>query len=360
MTGLPDDAVTTVDNGRDLFRSDGRNAEDLLTRLPGSHGWQFENRPYRGAYELTLQASTPSPDARVFVDYEPARFSIGEQAWDADSSALTIDLRVVGGGSVFPRSAEQQPYRVVIDGSTQQTVTLEHVEGGRDFTVTMDAFPGDAEFTLCLDLGRGRGCIKVARGGIAQSVFVSPTPEPTPAAPVETVTPTPTPSPTPTPTPTPTPPVIEEEPEESGFPWVLLIVIAIIVVLLAPVAISAYEVRQPKVYNRHGEKAKPVNLAVPDAGANPQDLVRLGVFAWREAPSMPPQTDERLASRTVMLRYLVAGPLVARRTNRLGEDWRGASLAEAPELDLDAEETPLDIAEDLEIHARREQGEDEW
>ena len=185
--------------------------------------------------------------------------------------------------------------------------------------------------------------------------------EPTPT-PIPTDTPTATPDPaTPAPTPpatataTPVAPVIEEEePEDDGFnPLVLIVVIAVIVLLASPFIISAYNVRQPQPYNRQGDEAAPIKLAVPDAGFTPRDLVRFGTVAWRDAP--PREADG--IPRTVMLRWLVAGPLVVRRISKLREDWRGAPIV-ADRGYGDTRSTDEDIAEGIEFHERRDPGED--
>ena len=369
VTGVPDGGVTSVDNGRDVLRSDDTlGHREFRPREGGAHIWSFDDRPYRGSYQLTLESPTLWPDALVFVDYKVAEFSVGEQTWDEESGELTLSLRVVAGGEVFPKSAEDQPYEVELHDegrTTRQSVLLDHVDGsgGSEFTVSIKAVPGDSDFTLYLDLGSDRGRIEVARHSIQQAVFVSPTPAPAATtAPTPTATPPATAAPTPSPTPSPTPvaPVIEqEEPEEGGSSPLLWITILIIIVIVAgPFVISWYSVRQPHAYNRHGEEAPPIRLAVPDAESNPRDLVRLGVFAWRDAPAYP--DDGGGSPRTVMLRLLIAGPLVVRRINRLGEDWRGAPIAAAFDRDpYGGSEASMDIAEDIELHRRPDAGEDD-
>lgn len=364
ITGVPEGGVTSVDDGRDIRRSDGSPPE-FREREGGSHIWSFDDRPYRGPYELKLEAAALSPGALVFVDYKVAEFSVGEQVWDENTGELTLHLTVVAGGEVFPRSAEAQPYlaEILDNGRTaRQPVKLDHVDGsrGREFNVTVKAEPGDSEFTLYLDLGDSRGLIQVARETIPQSVFTSPTPAPaaatdTPTATPDPATPASTPAATATATATPATPVIEEEElEEGGFnPLVLIVVIAVIVVLASPFLISAYNVRQPQPYNRQGDEAAPIRLAVPDAGFTPRDLVRFGTVAWRDAP--PRQADG--IPRTVMLRWLIAGPLVVRRTSKLRDDWRGAPIVTDRGYG-DARSADEDIAEGIEFHERRDPGED--
>lgn len=365
VTGVPEGGVTTVDDGRDTRRSDEGHAE-FRPSEGGAHIWRFADRPYRGPYRLTLDTPTLSPDALVFVDYEVAEFSIGDLTWNEEVGELTFHLTVVAGGQVFPRSAEAQPYEAELldNGRTiRQSVTLDHVEGSRgsEFTVSVEAKPGakpgDSEFTLYLDLGDGRGLIQVARGTIPQSVFTPPAPTPAAATDTPTATPAPsTPDPTPTATTTPVAPVIEEqEPEEGGFnPLLLIIVIVIIVIVALPFVISAYNVRQPQPFNRRGEEAPPIKLAVPDADYNPRDLVRFGTLAWRDAPAR--ETDG--APRTVMLRWVIAGPLVVRRTSRLREDWSGFPIVREQWYG-DARGTDEDIAEGIELHHRPDSGEDD-
>ena len=70
-------------------------------------------------------------------------------------------------------------------------------------------------------------------------------------------------------------------------------------------AVSAASVRAGKGWSRNEDEAPPVRLAVPDAKRQLAGVVRWGVFAWRRVPG-----DE--AERTLTLRWLVAGPLVAR------------------------------------------------
>ncbi len=362
ITGVPEGGVTSVDDGRDTRRSDGSHPE-FREREGGSHIWSFDDRPYRGSYELKLEAAALPPDALVFVDYKVAEFSVGEQVWNEDTGELTLHLTVVAGGEVFPRSAEAQPYLAeILDNgrTTRQPVALDHVDGsrGREFTVSVKAEQGDSEFTLYLDLGDSRGLIQVARETIPQSVFTTPTPAPAAATDTPTATPTPdptTPAPAPTATATPVAPVVEEEePEEGGFnPLVLIIVIVVIVLIASPFVISAYNVRQPQLYNRQGDEAPAIRLGVPDADFNPRDLVRFGTVAWRDAP--PREGDN--VSRTVMLRWLIAGPLVVRRTSKLREDWRGAPIVTDRGYG-DARSTDEDIAEGIEFHERRDPGED--
>ena len=361
ITGVPDDGVTTVDDGRDSRRSDEGHPE-FKPREGGAHIWSFDDRPYRGSYELTLEAPTLSPESLVFVDYKVAEFSVGEQVWDEETGELTLHLTVVAGGQVFPRSAEAQPYEAELLESgrtTRQTVTLEHVEGsrGREFTVSVKAEPGDSQFTLYLDLGDSRGLIQVAREAIPPSVFTPPTAAPAAATDTPTATPAPsTPAPTPTPTDTPVAPVVvEPELEEEGFnPLPLIVVIVIIVIVVLPFVISAYNVRQPQPYDRHGNKAPPIKLAVPDADHNPRDLVRFGTLAWRDAP--PGESDG--IPRTVMLRWVIAGPLVVRRTSRLREDWGGHPIVR-DEGYGDTRGADEDIAEGIELHRRPDSGEDD-
>ncbi len=361
ITGVPADGVTTVDDGRDIRRSDDAPPE-FKPREGGAHIWSFDDRPYRGPYRLTLEAPTLTLDALVFVDYKVAEFSVGEQVWDEEAGELTFHLTVVAGGQVFPRSAEAQPYEAeLLDNgrTTRQSVSLDHVEGSRgsEFTVSVKAEPGDSEFTLYLDLGDGRGLIQVAREIISPSVFDPPAPTPAAATATPTATPAPsTPEPTPTATATPVAPVVEEqEPEESGFnPLLLIIVIVIIVILALPFVISAYSVRQPQPFNRRGEEAPPTKLAVPDADYNPRDLVRFGTVAWQDAP--PRDADG--IPRTVMLRWVIAGPLVVRRTSRLQEDWSGFPIVREHGYG-DTGDTGEDIAEGIELHRRPDSGEDD-
>ncbi len=356
ITGVPEGSVTVVDNGRDVLRSDDAPGHDeFRPREGGAHIWSFADRPYRGSYRLTLEAPISAPDALVFVDYKAAEFSVGEQVWDEETGELSVPLTVVAGGEVFPRSVETQPYEVEIQSAgriVQQQVTLEHVADGREFTVAIRAAPGDSEFALYLELGPARGRIEVARDAIPASVFVTATP--TPAA---TATPSP-PTPTPSPTATPAPPaVVEEEPEEGGSNLLLWIILAVILLLAVPVVISAYSVRQPQPYDRRrrDEEAPPIELAVIEtigAKQDAHDLVRFGIFAWRGAP--PHRDDDGAAPRTVMLRWIIFGPLVVRRVSRLGEDWRGHLIATPPERDVDDDgEAILDLAEDIELHRRQ-------
>ena len=362
VTGVPEGGVTTVDDGRDTRRSDGNHPE-FTSREGAAHIWSFDDRPYSGPYRLTLEATTLSQDALVFVDYQVAEFSVGEQVWDEGVGELTFHLTVVAGGQVFPRGTEAQPYEAeLLDNgrTTRQSVTLDHVDGSRgsEFTVAVKAEPGDSEFTLYLALGDGRGLIQVARETIPQSVFTSPTPTPTAATATATATPAPsTPGPTPTATATPVAPVVEDqELEEDGFnPLLLIVVIAIIVIVASPFLISAYSVRQPQAFNRRAEEAPPIKLAVPDADYNPQDLVRFGTVAWRDAP--PRDADG--IPRTVMLRWVIAGPLVVRRTSRLQEDWSGFPIVREQGYG-DTRATEEDIAEGIELHRRPDSGEDEF
>lgn len=362
ITGVPNDGVTTVGDGRDTRRSDEGHPE--FKPLEGdTHKWTFKDRPYSGPYQLTLEAPTLPPDALVFVDYKVAEFSVGEQVWDEEAGELTLHLTVVAGGQVFPRSAEAQPYEAELldkGRTTRQSVTLDHVDGSRgsEFTVSVKAEQGDSEFTLYLDLGDGRGRIQVARETIPPSVFISPTPTPAATtAPTPTATPPPTAAPTPSPTATPVAPVTEEEePEEGGsdlLPWIIILVV--VALLVTPFLISAYSVRHPQPYNRQGDEAPPIELAVPDADYNPRDLVRAGTFAWRDAP--PTEADG--VPRTVMLRWLIAGPLVVRRTSKMREDWGGSPIVR----DRGYGDTPRvdeEVAEGIELHRRPDGTDDDY
>ena len=88
---------------------------------------------------------------------------------------------------------------------------------------------------------------------------------------------------------------------EPWWGWALHLLAALL--LLA--AVSAASVRADKGWSRNEDEAPPVRLAVPDAKRQLVGIVRWGVFAWRRVPG-----DE--AERTLTLRWLVAGPLVAR------------------------------------------------
>ena len=520
ITGVPEGGVTVVDDGRDKFRSDA-DPPELQTQEGGVHKWKFGDRPYGGAYRLTLESPAPAPDAQVFVDYEPACFTVGDQRWDGETGPLSVSLTVDGDGAVFPRSAEAQAYEVELrrDGrvTRQADVRLDHVADGREFRVSIDAFPGDDEFTLYLDLGDDRGRLEVARSAIPPA---PPTPTPTslPPLPKPTVRAdagdsqvtlswtdlgdasitrweyrqkegvsgnygdwTPVPSSdastttytvtsltngvlyafkvravnswengiasdevTATPVARPPKPTVMAEagdeqvtlswkdlgdanithweyqqkegstgygswtdisgsgatttthtvtgltngteyafkvravnpsgdgaasnevtamptagPGPNLLPWI--IILAVILLLAVPVAISWYNVRQPQPYNRRGDRAEPVRLGVPDADNVPRNLVRGGLVAWRGAP--PNRDDESEAPRTVMLRGVIFGPLVVRRRSRLREDWRGWLIATPPERDLDGDGRPiLDLAEDIELYLfrRRDAGEDDF
>lgn len=321
VTGVPDGGVTVVDDGRDELSS-AAGPREFRQREGGVHRWRFDDRPYRGSYRLTLEAAAPAPDAAVFVDYTVAHFDIGEPAWNDGAGELTLPLTVATGGRLRVRGGiERQDYRFALDGVIDfDPVRLEHVADGREFTVTIPADAGASEVTLYLDLGGARGRIQVAGAPIAASVYAPPpaaTPPPTPAPPA-----VPTPAPTPVP-----PPVVEEPEEDGGVSPILWVVLAILGLLALIAGISAIAVRQPRRYNaRNDDEAAPINLAVPDAQHFPRDLVRGGVFAWRAAPS-----PDGGPSRTVMLRGLIAGPMVVRagRTADGGIDWAGTPVTAA-------------------------------
>lgn len=323
VTGVPDGGVTVVDDGRDLWRS-AASPREFQQREGGVHRWRFADRPYHGRYQLALEAAAPAPDASVFVDYTVALFDVGEPAWNPDTDMLSLPLTVAAGDRVRVRGGiAEQDYRFAFDDVIDVTrVRLEHVADGREFTVTIRADTSASAFTLYLDLGGARGRIQVASAAVAASVYAPPpaaTPPPTPA-----LTAVPTPAPTPTPAP---PPPVAEEPEEGGgvspILWVILTILALLALI---VGISAVSVRQPRPWNARGDKAAPIHLAVPDAQHFPRDLVRGGVFAWRAAPS-----PDGGPSRTVMLRGLIAGPMVVRagRTADGGIDWSGTSVADS-------------------------------
>ena len=339
VTGVPDGGVTVVDDERDVWRSDAAPSDEFQQREGGVHRWRFDDRPYRGPYQLTLEAAVPAPDASVFVDYTVANFDVGEPAWNDDTDTLTLPLTVAAGGRVRASGVEAQGYlaELQVEGAVAvQRVNLAHVEGGREFTVTILADAGASEVALYLDLGANRGRIPVASAAIAAGVYAAPpaaTPTPTPApTATPTVAPTPTATAVPTPPPTPAPPPVVEEPEEGGgISPILLALLIILAVLAAIVIISAISVRQPQPYNRRGDTAKPIDLAVPDVDPGRQHdthkLVRGGWFAWRAAP--PDGADG--ARRAVMLRGLIAGRMVARagRTAGGGIDWRGTPVTES-------------------------------
>ena len=92
-------------------------------------------------------------------------------------------------------------------------------------------------------------------------------------------------------------------------------------ILGALALVSVAAVRSPQVYDREGERAPPIDLAVPDERRRPAGVVRLGAIAWRRVPG----DGER---RTLTLRWFVFGPLVVRGGSgrRL---WRGDRAAEA-------------------------------
>lgn len=327
VTGVPEGGVTVVDDGRDLWRS-AAGPREFQQREGGVHRWRFADRPYRGPYRLTLEeAAAPAPDASVFVDYTVALFDIGEPAWNPADDEITLPLTVAAGGRVRVRGGiEEQGYVAEMRGDdlvAVQRVRLDHVADGREFTVTIRTDAGASGVTLYLDLGGARGRIQVASAAVVASVYAPPpaaTPSPTPAP---TAVPTPAPAPTPVP-----PPPVAEEPEEGGgvspILWVILIILGLLALI---VGISAISVRQPRPYNARGDKAAPIHLAVPDAQHFPRDLVRGGVFAWRAAPS----PDGGGPSRTVMLRGLIAGPMVVRagRTADGGIDWSGTPVTDS-------------------------------
>ena len=325
VTGVPGGGVTVVDDGRDELRSAAEpQPREFQRREGGAHIWRFD-RPYHGRYQLALEAAAPAPDASVLVDYTVATFDVGEPAWNPDTDMLTLPLTVAAGGRVRVRSGiEEQDYRFALDEVFDiQPVRLEHVADGREFTVTVRADTSASAFTLYLDLGDARGRIPVASAPISASVYAPPpaaTPSPTPA-------PTAVPTPAPTPTPAPPPPVAEEPEEGGGVSPILWVILAILGLLALIVGISAISVRQPRPYNAGGDRAAPIHLAVPDAQHFPRDLVRGGVFAWRAAPS----PDGGGPSRTVMLRWLIAGPIVVRagRTADGGIDWSGTPVTDS-------------------------------
>ncbi len=349
VTGVPDGGVTVVDDARDLWRSDAAGPPDeFRQREGGIHRWRFDDRPYRGPYQLTLEAATPAPDAAVFVDYTVANFDVGEPAWDDDAEELTLPLTVVT-DATCKKEDEEDDCRVRVSGVANQDyeavlqvegaiavqrVNLEHVADGREFTVTIRADAGASEVTLYLDLGGSRGRIQVASAAIAAGVYAAPpaaTPTPAPT-PTPTVAPTPTATAVPPPTPTPAPPPVVEEPEEGGgISPILLAILIILGVLAAIVIVSAISVRQPQPYNDKGDTAAPIDLRVPDADPALQflthDLVHGGVFAWRA--TAPDGADG--APRRVMLWGFIAGPMVvrARRTANGGIDWRGTPAAKS-------------------------------
>ncbi len=325
VTGVPDDGVTVVDDERDVWRSDAAPLNEFRQGEGGVHIWKFDDRPYRGGYRLTLESAAPAPDASVFVDYTVAHFDVGAPAWNAADDMLTFPLAVVGDGRLrVGGGITEQDYRFALDEVFDiQPVKLEHVADGREFTVTIRADTSASAFTLYLDLGDARGRIPVASAPIAASVYAPP-----PAAtPSPTSVPTAVPTPAPTPTPAPPPPVAEEPEEGGGVSPILWVILAILGLLALIVGISAIAVRQPRPCNAQGDRAAPIHLAVPDAQHFPRDLVRGGVFAWRAAPS----PDGGGPSRAVMLRWLIAGPIVVRagRTADGGIDWSGTPVTDS-------------------------------
>lgn len=364
VTGVPDGGVTVVNDARDVWRSDAARPPDEFRQQEGGvHRWRFDDRPYRGPYQLTLESATPAPDASVFVNYTVARFAVGEPAWDDDAEKLTLpltvvtdatckkdeedDCRVRASGVAAEDPQDSQDYEAVlqVEGAIAvQRVNLEHVAGGREFTVTIPADAGASEVTLYLDLGGSRGRIQVASAAIAAGVYAAPpaaTPTPAPT-PTPTVAPTPTATAVPPPTPTPAPPPVVEEPEEGGgISPILLAILITLGVLAVIVGISAISVRQPQPYTRMGDKkARPIDLRVPDVDPNRQydthKLVRWDVFAWR---ATAPDGDG--AGRAVMLRGLIAGRMVVRagRTAGGGIDWRGTPVTE-PKAGINLEHSP--------------------
>ena len=92
---------------------------------------------------------------------------------------------------------------------------------------------------------------------------------------------------------------------EPVWGWALNLLALLLVVAIPLALVSAASVRSPKDWSREDGKAPPIDLAVPDEQRRLIGVVRLGAFVRRRVPG----DRER---RTLTLRWLVAGPLVAR------------------------------------------------
>ena len=99
----------------------------------------------------------------------------------------------------------------------------------------------------------------------------------------------------------------------------------LLAILGALVLVSAVSVHSDKVWNRNGDKAPPVRLAVPSEERRLIGIVRWRAFVWRRAPG-----DE--AGRALTLRWGVLGPIVARGGSGR-ERWLGERV-EATDIDI--------------------------
>ena len=101
--------------------------------------------------------------------------------------------------------------------------------------------------------------------------------------------------------------------------------LALLALIAAPFALASFaSVRSDTVWNRVGDRAPPVRLAVP-VDQRPVGIVRLGALAWRRVPE-----DEK--ERVLTLRWFVCGPLVARGGS--GAEWWQSEPVEETDVAL--------------------------